>query len=58
MDLFVRDVVVPIWPNLAASVLFVGPGFIIHHLRLDRRNQQRHEELKAHIADQMRSSDG
>lgn len=38
-----------IWPNLAASVIWATPAFVLHHKWLKRHVDRRHDELAAHL---------
>jgi hypothetical protein len=38
-----------IWPNLAASVIWATPTFLLHHRALKRHVDKRHEELVARL---------
>lgn len=48
-----RDLWGPMWPNLAASVVWAAPAFTVHHVLMRRHTTREIDrqtgELKAHM---------
>lgn len=45
---FYQDLYIPIWPNIAASALLGGAGFL-YGRAFEKRAIIRHNDMKAHI---------